>query len=92
VIHAEKWSQRTGSHWSEYWSKAQPHTLVNDIKMGKISPWVFLGYDAARRQLEDLPRELLNDVADTVDLAFWQRKIDLNKPTVKWITEILGTS
>jgi hypothetical protein len=92
VIHAEKWSQRTGSHWSEYWIKAQPHTLVNDIKMGKISPWVFLGYDAARRQLEDLPSELLNDVADTVDLAFWQRKIDLNKPTVKWITEILGTS
>jgi hypothetical protein len=46
----------------------------------------------ARRQLEDLPSELLNDVADTVDLAFWQRKIDLNKPTVKWITEILGTS
>ena len=92
VIHADSWSQRTGCHWSDYWEKVQPHTMVNDIKMGKISPWVFLGYKSARRQLEDLPGEMLNDVADTIDLAFWQRKIDLNKPTVLWITEILDAS
>jgi hypothetical protein len=92
VIHADLWSQRTGCHWSEYWSMVQPHTMVNDIKMGKISPWVFLGYNFARKQLEDLPGEMLNDVADTIDLAFWQRKIDVNKPTVKWISQMLDVS
>jgi hypothetical protein len=92
VIHAEAWSQRTGRHWSEYWNEVQPFALVNDIKMGKISPWVFLGHNQASKRLDDLLPELLNEIADTIDLAFWQRKLELNKPTVKWIDEILETS
>jgi hypothetical protein len=91
VIHADTWATRTGSHWTEYWELVQPHTMVNDIKMGKISPWIFLGYDPARKQLEELPTEMLTEVANTIDMTFWQRKIDVNKPTVSWITSILDT-
>lgn len=89
VIHAEKWSERTGSHWTEYWIRAQPHVVVNDIKMGKISPWVFLGHSQAKDMLDVLPHELLGDIASTVDLEYWQRKLAVNKPAVKWIGEIL---
>jgi hypothetical protein len=92
VMHTEKWSERTGFHWSEYWDNVKPFTLVNDIKMGKVSPWVFLGYSKAKAKLDELPIELLTDIAETIDLPFWQRKIDVNKPTVEWIEEILGAS
>jgi len=92
VIHADAWSQRTGYHWSEYWVGAKPHTLVNDIKMGKISPWVFLGYSQAKRALDELPIELLEDIANTIDLSYWQRKIELSRRDVDWIEEILGAS
>ena len=92
VMHAETWSERTGSHWSKYWDEVTPHTLVNDIKMGKVSPWVFLGYSRASKRLDDLLPEMLNEIADTIDLPFWQRKLELNKPTVKWIDEILEAS
>ena len=88
VIHAEEWSRRTGRHWSEYWDVVSPHVLVNDIKMGKISPWVFLGYNEAKEKLYDLPNEMLSDIAGTVDLSYWQRKIDVNKPTVEWLSLI----
>lgn len=92
VLHAESWSERTGFHWSEYWRQVKPHVLVNDIKMGKISPWVFLGYSVAKERLEDLPGEMLNDIAETIDLPFWKRKIDVNRPTVEWIETILESS
>lgn len=92
VIHADAWSERTGYHWTQYWSAAKPYTVVNDIKMGKVSPWVFLGYSRAKSYLDELPIELLNDIADTIDLPYWQRKIETNKPTVNWIEEILGAS
>lgn len=91
VLHADSWSERTGLHWSEYWREVKPYALVNDIKMGKISPWVFLGYNPARSRLDELPNELLQEIADTVDLGFWQRKIEVNQPTVKWINEVLTT-
>lgn len=92
VLHADAWSIRTGCHWTEYWNMVQPFTLVNDIKMGKISPWVFLGYGPAKQMLHELPPELLTDIADTIDLGYWQRKIDLNKPTIKWLGEILDAA
>jgi hypothetical protein len=91
VIHADKWSERTGYHWSEYWNEIQPFALVHDIKMGKISPWVFLGHSVAKQKLDLLPTELLGEIADTIDLGFWQRKLDLNKPTVIWIEKVLTT-
>lgn len=92
VIHADKWSERTGHHWSEYWRAAKPYTVVNDIKMGKISPWVFLGYSEAKNRLDDMPIEMLNEIADTIDLGYWQRKMEVNRPQVAWIEEILGAS
>jgi hypothetical protein len=92
VLHAESWSERTGRHWTEYWENVKPFTLVNDVKMGKISPWILLGYSRAKRSLDSLPVELLTDIADTIDLQFWQRKIDVNKPTVEWIETILESS
>lgn len=89
VLHAEKWSERTGSHWTEYWARAMPHIVVNDIKMGKISPWIFLGHVPAKTVLDSMPGEMLGEIAATVDLEYWQRKLAVNKPSVKWIGEIL---
>jgi len=90
VLHADAWSQRTGHHWSKYWHEVAPYALVNDIKMGKVSPWVFLAYDPARERLDSLPSELLTEIADTIDLGFWQRRLAANIPTTQWIGNILG--
>ena len=90
VIHAEDWSERSGHHWSAYWQEVNTNRMVYDIKMGKISPWVLLSYPPARSRLEDLPHEMLAEVADTIDLSYWNRKIEVNKPTVKWIKEVLS--
>jgi len=92
VIHADSWSTRTGNHWSQYWDMVAPYALVSDIKMGKISPWLFLGYEPAKTRLNSLPNELLNDIANTIDLEFWQRKIKVNQPTIQWISDILDKS
>ncbi len=90
VLHAEKWSEKTGFHWTEYWQKANINVIINDIKMGKISPWVILAYPPAKSVLEDMPADLLNEVANTLDIAYWNRKIAVNKPTVDWVKEILA--
>ena len=90
VLHAQEWSERTGHHWTQYWQSAGMNRIVHDVKMGKISPWVLLSYQPARLQLEQMPDEVLNEIADTIDLAYWNRKIGLNKSTVQWIREVLA--
>lgn len=92
VLHAEKWSEKTGRHWSRYWQEANINVIMHDIKMGRISPWVMLSYEPAKEVLEGLPGEMLNEIADTLDLPYWNRKIAVNKPTVQWIDELLTAS
>lgn len=92
VLHVEKWSERTGNHWSQYWQLAPPHVIVSDIVMGRISPWVFLGYDEAKQCLDNMPIEMLDEIVNTIDLAYWQRKLDVNRPNVTWINEILTST
>ena len=89
VLHAQDWSETTGHQWNLYWNEVSMNRMVYDIKMGKISPWVFLSYPPAKERLEDIPHDLLIEVADTIDLQYWQRKIAVNKPTVDWIQEIM---
>jgi hypothetical protein len=91
VLHAERWAETPGRHWSEYWHSVSVYTLLNDIKMGKISPWIFLGYSKAKEKLDSLPLEMLNEIANTIDLPFWQKKISQNQSTVLWIEQILGS-
>ena len=90
VLHAEKWSIRTGYDWRAYWLHIKPSTLIIDIKMGKISPWIFMSYSKAKELLNDLPNDMLNDVANTIDLNYWDRKISANQNDVKWIEDILN--
>lgn len=92
VLHCERWSERTGHHWTAYWFEAKPFVIVNDIKMGKVSPWIFLGYSEAKQRLDDLPVELLSDIADTIDLPFWKHRINTSGSVVKWIEEIFKLS
>ena len=88
VLHAEKWSERTGRHWTEYWTAAQPYVLVNDIKQGKVSPWIFLCHEAAQVRLQSLPEELFADIAATVDFSYWERKLKNEKELANWIDEM----
>jgi len=90
VLHADKWSEKSGRHWTEYWECAGQNRILFDIKMGKISPWIILGYPPARSVLEEFPDGVLNEIAETLDLEYWNRKLDLNKQTVEWIQEMLN--
>lgn len=89
VLHASEWSDKTGYHWSDYWQQANLNVIINDIKMGKISPWVILSFTPAKDRLGLISVEMLGEIASTLDLTYWNRKVDVNKPTVKWIEEVL---
>ena len=90
VIHAEAWSKTSGHHWSDYFDKATPHSIVIHIGNGKISPWIIYSSDKAQKWLDTIPNDMLKQVADTLDPTFWVRKTKLFPQEVKFIREIIG--
>jgi hypothetical protein len=90
VRHAEKWAASNNAQWHEYFTSASPNLIVHDITMGKISPWILLGVDQAKETLLDLPEELLDQVASTFDLVFWNRRVSNDRAGAEWLNGVFA--
>jgi len=90
ILLADEWAQAHNSHWSNYFDQAPAHVIINHIAMGKISPWIIYCSDRAQRFLDTVPPDLLKQIADTLDPAFWHRKTSVFPKEVKFINEAIG--
>jgi len=89
VMFLQSWEEKTGNDWNTFWDKENIFSIVNYIKEGKISPWILFSYDSAIMFIKDLPDELLIDVNNSIDLAYWNSKASKNKEDIKWIKTLL---
>lgn len=89
VLHAEQWAIKNKEKWVDYWEKASNDRIIQDVSLGKVSPWVIFGYDRAKTRLAIMPSECLSAITDWIDLVHWNRKVETHKPTMKWIQETL---
>lgn len=90
VLLADAWAESKGLSWHDYLTRAPAHVIVNDISMGKISPWIIYSSDTFQRLLDELPEEMLKQIIDTLDPAFWNRKTKLFPDDVKFINDTIG--
>ena len=89
VKHTEQWANTTGNHFSEYFEKAGHHVIYNDIRLGKISPWILFGSDKAQTVIETMPAEYITGITDTIDIRHWRQKLKLYPQDVEFINSIL---
>jgi hypothetical protein len=89
ILLADEWATSHNAHWNEYFDLAPAHVIVNHIAMGKISPWIIYSSDRAQKFLDGLPADLLKQIADTLDPAFWHRKTSVFPNEVKFINEVI---
>ena len=89
INHVSKWATETDNDWVTYWDAASTNRIINDVKMGKVSPWVLLVYPPAVSFLQSLPGEIVGEIAAQIDIDYWDRKLLLFKTDVKWIQDTL---
>ncbi len=89
VKHSESWANETDNHFSDYFSKAGFHVIYNDIRLGKISPWIIFGSNKAQTVIDNFPVEYIKGIADTIDIPFWRQKIKLYPKDVEFVNSII---
>ena len=88
VLYARTWAEeQEGREWYNYWDEATDFRVANDISMGLISPWIWAGLNIAKNRVKTLHEELLDQISKTTKISYWKRKIELNKPSIKWMNE-----
>lgn len=89
VKHTESWANTTGNNFNDYFDKAGYHVIYNDIRLGKISPWILFGSNRAQSIIDNLPNEYITGIASTIDIPFWRQKIKLYPKDVEFINSII---
>ena len=54
IINMKKWADKTGNKWKEYFIKVSTIDAVQDIRMGRISPWCTFATDQGSRLIDRL--------------------------------------
>ena len=90
VIHVTKWEQKTGHSWRDYWKKSSDDRILQDVQLGRISPWIIFGYVPASKRLESISDSYLNKIAESIDMEYWKRRIRTNRSTIDWIQQVMN--
>jgi hypothetical protein len=88
VIYAEKWSETTGYHWSDYWHRTSDSRIFHDIQLGKISPWIFLGNEKAVSRIVSMSDDYLDKISNSIDLTYWKKKINQSSEDIAWLNSL----
>jgi DNA-directed RNA polymerase subunit RPC12/RpoP len=83
------WGDKQEAPYNDYFRFVNLNRAVNDIRTGRISPWLLLNSSAGHKLVESLNDEQIQIVEPTLDIMHW-RKTFANKPAdVKLVKEII---
>lgn len=88
-----EWSEKYGIDWIQYFTKASPNRVIQDIKDGKISPWLILNSPSGQQMLRGLHDEQLVDLTEVLDITFWKKRFatySLDLDLVKEVVKVSG--
>lgn len=89
ILLMQQWAMDTGEHWTDFFRKVAPPVAALWVRSGRISPWVLFVASSAKDMLTRLGPEQAQIVEKTIDVRFWEAKLERHKEEVARIRAIL---
>lgn len=83
-----EWGDTSGAQFNHYFNYVNLNRAVQDIRNGKISPWVILNCASGKKMLNNFNDEQLDIIAPAFDLGYWLRKFKEVPADVVMVEEI----
>ena len=75
LLNMEAWAEKTGNNWCEYFVKVSTSDAVQDIRMGRISPWCTFATDQGSRLIDRLEPGQQQVLIDYLEPLSWRAKV-----------------
>ena len=83
------WGDKQEAPYNDYFKYVNLNRAVNDIRNGRISPWLLLNSSAGHNLVGSFNDEQLQIIEPSLDIVYW-RKTFANKPAdVRLVKEII---
>jgi hypothetical protein len=90
LLNMKAWAEKTGYNWGEYFTKVSVVDAVQDIRMGRISPWCTFATDQGSRLIDRLEPGQVQALIDYMEPNSWRAKVMRQKPDALWVQEVFN--
>ena len=86
------WSRDTGNEWKTFFETCHPNVIVNWIRAGKLSPWLYYNATSALAFLEKCTPEQLELIQETAPSKKWKIRFMRMREDADTIQECLNAA
>ena len=90
VLNMKAWAERTGNSWEDYFSVVNTPDAVQDIRMGRISPWCTFATDQGSRLIDRLEPGQIQQLVEYIEPQSWRAKVMRQQQDAKWVQHVFN--
>ncbi len=90
LLNMKEWAERTGNNWQHYFTDISTVDAVQDIKMGRLSPWCTFATDQGSRLIDRLEPGQIQALIDFLNPQAWKVKIKRQQEDADWVQEVFN--
>ena len=90
LLNMKAWAEKTGYSWCEYFARVSTVDAVQDIRMGRISPWCTFATDQGSRLIDRLEPGQVQALIDYIEPQQWKIKVKRQQADADWVQEVFN--
>lgn len=90
ILNMKAWAERTNTDWRDYFAQASTVEVVQDIRMGRISPWCTFATDQGSRLIDRLEPGQIQSLVEYMDPQSWRVKVKRQQQDADWVQEVFN--
>lgn len=90
LLNMKAWAEKTGNSWCEYFAKVSTIDAVQDIRMGRISPWCTFATDQGSRLIDRFEPGQVQTLIDYIEPLSWKAKVKRQQGDADWVQEVFN--
>jgi hypothetical protein len=87
VLHMHAWADKTGKNYCEYFVNVSTVDAVQDIRMGRISPWCTFATDQGSRLIDRFEPKQVQTLIDYIEPLSWKARVKRQHKDADWVQE-----
>jgi hypothetical protein len=90
VLNMKAWAEKTGFEWENYFQQVSTPEAVQDIRMGRISPWCTFATDQGSRLIDRFEPGQVQQLIEYIEPQSWRVKVKRQQQDADWVQQVFN--
>jgi len=90
VLNMKAWAEKTGFEWEDYFQRVSTPEAVQDIRMGRVSPWCTFATDQGSRLIDRFEPGQIQQLIEYIEPQSWRVKVKRQQQDADWVQQVFN--